>query len=89
VIAAALDGRDPTEVPATIAEARAATRQDVREHAPIGSAFPIANVFRILTLRNQVWRHSRDGDERVKFTEALFTFVALDTGGRPRAGPSM
>jgi len=36
----------------------------------------------------EVWRRSRDGDARVKVTEAVFTFVALDTGGRPRPVPS-
>ena len=28
------------------------------------------------------------GDEQVKVTDALFTFVALDTGGRPRPVPA-
>ena len=35
----------------------------------------------------EAWRRSRDGDQRVKVTEAMFTFVALDTGGRPRLVP--
>jgi acyl-CoA thioesterase YciA len=33
------------------------------------------------------WRRSRDGDESIKVTEAVFTFVAIDTGGRPRPVP--
>ena len=36
----------------------------------------------------EAWRRSRDGDEQVKVTDALFTFVALDTGGRPRPVPA-
>ncbi len=35
----------------------------------------------------EAWRRSRDGDDRVKVTEATFTFVALDSGGRPRTVP--
>ena len=40
-----------------------------------------------LTIRVEAWRRSRDGDEEVKVTAANFTFVALDTGRRPRAVP--
>jgi acyl-CoA thioesterase YciA len=32
-------------------------------------------------------RRSRDGDREVKVTEANFTFVAFDSGGRPRPVP--
>jgi acyl-CoA thioesterase YciA len=32
----------------------------------------------------EAWRRSRDGDDSVKVTNAVFTFVALDRGGRPR-----
>ena len=35
----------------------------------------------------EAWRRSRDGDREVKVTEAIFTFVALDSGGRPRPVP--
>ena len=35
----------------------------------------------------EAWRRSRDGDESLRVTEALFTFVALDSGGRPRPLP--
>jgi acyl-CoA thioesterase YciA len=35
----------------------------------------------------EAWRRSRDGDDRVKVTDAVFTFVALDSGGRPRTVP--
>jgi acyl-CoA hydrolase len=31
----------------------------------------------------EAWRRSRDGDEQVKVTEAVFTFVAIDSGSRP------
>lgn len=33
------------------------------------------------------WRRDRFGEERFKVTEALFTFVAIDEAGRPRAVP--
>jgi len=35
----------------------------------------------------EAWRRSRDGDQQVKVTEALFTFVAVDSGTRPRPVP--
>lgn len=35
----------------------------------------------------EAWRRSRDGDDSVKVTDAVFTFVALDSGGRPRTVP--
>ena len=35
----------------------------------------------------EAWRRSRDGDVQVKVTEALFTFVAVDSGTRPRPVP--
>ncbi|GGZ33953.1 MULTISPECIES: acyl-CoA thioesterase [Asticcacaulis] len=35
----------------------------------------------------EAYRRSRDGDERIKVTEAVFTFVAIDSGGRPRPLP--
>jgi acyl-CoA thioesterase YciA len=36
----------------------------------------------------EAWRRSRDGDEQIKVTEAIFTFVAIDSGSRPRPLPS-
>jgi acyl-CoA thioesterase YciA len=35
----------------------------------------------------EAWRRSRDGDAETKVTEAIFTFVALDSGSRPRPVP--
>jgi acyl-CoA thioesterase YciA len=35
----------------------------------------------------EAWRRSRDGDEQIKVTEAVFTFVAMDSGSRPRPLP--
>lgn len=32
----------------------------------------------------EAWRRPRHVDEAVKVTEAVFTFVAIDEGGRPR-----
>ena len=40
-----------------------------------------------LTIQVEAWRRSRDGEERVKVTDATFVFVALDQGGRPRVVP--
>ena len=33
----------------------------------------------------EAWRRHRHGEERIKVTEALFTFVAIDDEGKPRA----
>ncbi|MFV3075915.1 acyl-CoA thioesterase [Niveispirillum fermenti] len=35
----------------------------------------------------EAWRRSRKDEHRFKVTEALFTFVAIDDHGRPRAIP--
>jgi acyl-CoA thioesterase YciA len=40
-----------------------------------------------LKIAVEAWRRSRDGDEQTKVTEAVFTFVALDSGARPRPLP--
>jgi acyl-CoA thioesterase YciA len=40
-----------------------------------------------MKFRVEAWRRSRDGDESTQVTEAVFTFVALDSGGRPRPVP--
>jgi acyl-CoA thioesterase YciA len=41
------------------------------------------------SMRFQVsaWRRARDSDRTTKVTEAVFTFVALDSEGRPRPVP--
>ena len=36
----------------------------------------------------RVWRRPCDGDEQIKVTEAVFTFVAIDSGSRPRPLPT-
>ena len=40
-----------------------------------------------MKIRVEAWRRARDGDEKEKVTEAVFTFVALDQRGRPRPVP--
>jgi acyl-CoA thioesterase YciA len=40
-----------------------------------------------LKISVEAWRRSRDGDEQTKVTEAVFTFVAIDSGSRPRPLP--
>jgi acyl-CoA thioesterase YciA len=42
-----------------------------------------------MKIKVEAWRRARDGDETEKFTEALFTFVALDQTGRPRPVPGI
>lgn len=37
--------------------------------------------------RISAWRRPRDSDRHTRVTEAVFTFVALDSDGRPRAVP--
>ena len=38
-----------------------------------------------MTIGIEAWRRHRHEEERVKVTEAVFTFVAIDDAGRPRA----
>jgi acyl-CoA thioesterase YciA len=38
-----------------------------------------------MTIAVEAWKRERHGDEQVKVTEAVFTFVAIDDAGRPRA----
>lgn len=40
-----------------------------------------------MTIEVEAWRRSRDGDDAVQVTKAVFTFVALDAGRRPRRLP--
>ncbi len=40
-----------------------------------------------LKIHIDAWRRLRDQDERMKVTEAKFTFVAIDENGRPRPLP--
>jgi acyl-CoA thioesterase YciA len=40
-----------------------------------------------MKLRVSAWRRARDGEATTKVTEATFTFVALDSDGRPREVP--
>ena len=63
-------------------------------HSPVhvGDEIPayaeLAEVGRTsMKFKVEVWRRSRDGDMEVRVTEAVFTFVALDSGGRPRPVP--
>jgi acyl-CoA thioesterase YciA len=38
-----------------------------------------------MKIKVEAYRRSRDNDERIKVTEADFTFVAIDVDGQPRA----
>jgi acyl-CoA thioesterase YciA len=40
-----------------------------------------------MTFHVSAWRRARTGNDVSKVTDALFTFVALDGGGRPRPIP--
>ena len=40
-----------------------------------------------MQFRVSAWRRARDSERVAKVTEALFTFVALDSDGRPRLVP--
>lgn len=37
-----------------------------------------------MTIALEAWRRHRHEDEHIKVTEAIFTFVAVDDGGKPR-----
>ncbi|MCQ4162699.1 acyl-CoA thioesterase [Roseomonas sp. GC11] len=41
-----------------------------------------------MRIRVQAWRRERDNDYTNRVTEAVFTFVALDSTGRPRPIPA-
>jgi acyl-CoA thioesterase YciA len=38
-----------------------------------------------MAIKVEAWRRHRHGEERIKVTEAVFTFVAIDDAGKPRA----
>ena len=40
-----------------------------------------------MRFRVSAWRRPRDSERSTRVTEAVFTFVALDEAGRPRAVP--
>ena len=40
-----------------------------------------------MKLKIAAWRRPRDGEERTQVTEAVFTFVAIDSERRPRPVP--
>ncbi|MEM0907725.1 MAG: acyl-CoA thioesterase [Pseudomonadota bacterium] len=42
-----------------------------------------------MRIRVETWRRSREGNLREKVTEAVFTFVAIDSGRRPRPVPTV
>lgn len=37
-----------------------------------------------MAIRVEAWRRAREQEERIKVTEAMFTFVAVDSAGTPR-----
>lgn len=38
-----------------------------------------------MSISIEAWRRHREEDEQIKVTEAVFTFVAIDDAGKPRA----
>jgi len=38
-----------------------------------------------MSISIEAWRRHREEDEEIKVTEAVFTFVAIDDAGKPRA----
>ena len=51
-----------------------------------------ANIARVgrtsLRIEVEAWRRARESEQSTKMTEAVFTFVAIDGEGRPRAIPT-
>ncbi|GLI20524.1 MULTISPECIES: acyl-CoA thioesterase [Xanthobacter] len=51
-----------------------------------------ANIARVgrtsLRIEVEAWRRARESEQSTKVTEAVFTFVAIDGEGRPRAIPA-
>jgi acyl-CoA thioesterase YciA len=37
-----------------------------------------------MAIKVEAWRRAREQEERIKVTEAIFTFVAIDGAGQPR-----
>jgi hypothetical protein len=64
-------------------------RQNLLSAGPNAAHWVLARLETGLAERGGVeaWRRSRDGDEEIKVTEAVFTFVAIDSGSRPRPLP--
>lgn len=61
-------------------------------HMPVGVGDEVsvyAEIRRVgrtsMSIAVESWRRRRIEDEEVKVTEAIFTFVAIDDAGRPRA----
>ena len=50
-------------------------------------ADPISTGRASMKFRVEAGRRSRDGDEQIKVTEAVFTSVAIDSGSHPRTLP--
>jgi len=38
-----------------------------------------------MAIKIEAWRRHREQEDRIKVTEAVFTFVAIDDAGKPRA----
>jgi acyl-CoA thioesterase YciA len=73
---------------ATVAVEGIAFRSPVHVGDEISVYADLADVGRTsMKFKVEAWRRSRDGDVEIKVTEAIFVFVALDSGGRPRPVP--
>ena len=42
-----------------------------------------------IRIQIEAWRRLREGEDVMKVTDAIFTFVAIDEAGRPRGLPEM
>ena len=81
-------------VAARLARGRVATvaMDGMQFHAPVNVGDEVSVYCHLvktgrssITVSSEAWRRHRFEDEAIKVTEAVFTFVAIDDNGRPRA----
>ena len=73
---------------ATIAVDSMSFLQPVRVGDEVSVYADIVDVGRTsMRIKVEAWRRPRDGSDSSQVTQAVFTFVAIDEGGRPRPVP--
>ncbi|PSJ42298.1 acyl-CoA thioesterase [Allosphingosinicella deserti] len=73
---------------ATIAVESMSFLQPVRVGDEVSVYADILDVGRTsMRIKVEAWRRPRDGSDSSQVTQAVFTFVAIDEGGRPRPVP--
>jgi acyl-CoA thioesterase YciA len=80
-------------IAARLAQGRAVTvaMDGMQFHAPVSVGDEVSVYGRLvkvgrtsMAINVEAWRRHRHAEERIKVTEAVFTFVAIDDEGKPR-----